>query len=66
MTKAIAEGEEHFVLTQKFRLATKEIIKKYKIEGKFIIDLDETLFIWEYLPKKIVYHKLSKTCRAWK
>ena len=65
-SKAPCQDEEYAELASKFCHAMREIIKKHKIEAKYIINLDETPLFWEYLPRKIVCSKFSSKCSAWK
>jgi len=53
-------------LCEKFIRSMKDTIKKYNINPKYIINVDETPFFWEYLPRKIVTSKFSDKARAWK
>jgi len=57
---------EYLEIAQKFRTSMKEVVSKFKIQDKYIINLDETPFFWEYLPRKVVCSKFSKACSAWK
>ena len=44
----------------------RDTVKKFKIKPKYIINMDETPFYWEYLPRKIITRKLAKKSKAWK
>ena len=53
-------------LSAKFVLAMKDIIKKNKIQPQFVLNMDETPFYWEYLPRKVASRKLDSKARGWK
>lgn len=53
-------------ISKKFTEAMKQIISKYDIKPEMIINMDESPFYWEYLPRKIVTHKTVDNTFAWK
>ena len=48
------------------KIVVKEIVKKYKIPESRIINMDETPYFWEYLPRKVLAPKLSNVASGWK
>ena len=50
----------------KFVNSMNNFIKKEKIDKKFIVNMDETPFYWEYLPRKILTRKMTPKACAWK
>ena len=53
-------------LSNKLKLATKQTIKKFNIPNSLILNMDETPYYWEYLPRKIITPKLCKVAAGWK
>ena len=45
--------DEYADIALKFQRSIGEMIRKYHIEPKFIINLDEMAIFWEYLPRKM-------------
>ena len=43
-----------------------DTIDKYKIRESMIINMDESPYFWEYLPRNILASKLSKCAYGWK
>lgn len=57
---------EYAEIAAKFSLAMRKIISQHKIKAENIINLDETPFFWDYLPKKIVCSKFSQQAASYK
>lgn len=51
-------------IAQKFSNGMKEIIKKYKIKPQYIINVDESPFFWENLPRKVLCDKFGSKAKA--
>jgi len=64
--QAPAINEHLTEISQKFCRVVREEIKKYKIKSSHIINMDESPFFWEYLPRKIVTPQMSRDASGWK
>ena len=64
--KAAFQTEEFRAVSDKSKQAAYEIIKANKIDPSMIINMDESPFYWEYLPKKVVVPKMQKNASGWK
>jgi len=51
--KSPFQCEELKDISDKFKLKINQIINKNKIDPAYIINMDETPFFWEYLPRRI-------------
>ena len=58
---------EHLTeIASKFKRVVKDEIKRYNIKESMVINMDESPFFWEYLPRKVLAPKMSKTATGWK
>jgi len=64
--KSPIQKEEYKIIANKFVIQTKEEIKNFNRKPEFIINMDETPYYWDYLPRKIVTPKLCKQAQGWK
>jgi len=53
-------------LATKLKNSAKELIKQFKIKESMIINMDESPYFWEYMPRKIIAPQLSKSAFGWK
>lgn len=53
-------------LSTKLKNSAKELIKTFKIKKELVINMDESAFFWEYIPRKVVTPKMSRSCFGWK
>jgi len=54
-------------ISQKLVSCVKDAISKYKIQNSMIINMDESPYFWEYLPRKVICSStLSKVAEGWK
>lgn len=44
----------------------RDIIKRHKIKSEFIINVDESAFFWEYLPRKVLCNRFSSKSRCFR
>lgn len=64
--KTPLEVEQLAALAEKVKNGVKDQIKKFKIPKCRIINMDESPYYWEYLPRKVIAPKLSKIASGWK
>jgi len=64
--KSLTREEEEKEMMLTFISEIKNLIIKYNILPRDIINADETPMFWEYLPRKIVYSRGTKEVPSWK
>lgn len=60
------ESAEEKAFIQQFRDTVQDLITKYRILPRDLINVDETPMFWEYLPKRIVFKKNEKVVPSYK
>jgi len=64
--KSAIQSSQFDDLATKLRNAVQDVIKKFNIKSSMVINMDETPYFWEYLPRKILTAKMSKEAASWK
>ena len=65
-SRCTQQDQEYQELADKFAQDMKQIIRKYNIKPEFIVNVDESPFFWEYLPRKVISSKFTKRTSIWK
>ena len=60
MGKSTIQDETFKIISDKFIIQANEDIKNFKIQPQYVINMDESPYYWDYLPRKIVAQSSSE------